>query len=101
MAPAAEHSYEIDRLKDGAQQEADTPLVEVKPAALMPWTRHLPEQRAGGLMRWRRRLLTNGLAVRTAAAVLGEEVECTADALGDVGWEVAEAGTTRALQLGH
>ena len=31
MAPAAEHSY--DRLKDGAQQEADTSFVEVKIAA--------------------------------------------------------------------
>ncbi len=33
VAPAAEHSY--DRLKDGAQQEADTTLVEGKPAAVM------------------------------------------------------------------
>jgi hypothetical protein len=32
VAPAADDSF--DRLKDGAQKEADTPLVEVKPAGI-------------------------------------------------------------------
>ena len=70
MAPAADDKF--DRLKDGAQQEADTPLVEVKPAAVMPWTRHLPFGEEVECTAF-------GEEVEcTAAAVLGDEVPCTA-----------------------